>query len=168
MQIRPAQLSDLEAIVAIYNASIPGGMATADTKPVSVESRREWFAAHTPDKRPMWVAEEASGGGATRVAGWVGFRSFYGRPAYEPTVEVSVYVHPDFHRRGIGRALMVHAIGAAPSVGVRTLLGFAFGHNTPSVRLLESLGFEHWGRLPGIAHMPDGRRDLVMMGLNVE
>ena len=43
--IRDAIDSDLETIVAIYNAAIPGRMATADTEPVAVESRAREAAA---------------------------------------------------------------------------------------------------------------------------
>ena len=56
MTIRDATEDDLPAIVAIYNASIPGRIATADTEPVSIESRRDWFRDHDPEKRPLWVA----------------------------------------------------------------------------------------------------------------
>ena len=34
--VRDAVEADLPAIVAIYNATIPGGMVTADTTPVSI------------------------------------------------------------------------------------------------------------------------------------
>ncbi len=43
MNLRPATEADLPAIVAIYNATIPGRMVTADTEPVSVDSRQPWF-----------------------------------------------------------------------------------------------------------------------------
>jgi phosphinothricin acetyltransferase len=41
--IRDALPADLAQVVAIYNASIPGRMATADLAPVSVAERRAWF-----------------------------------------------------------------------------------------------------------------------------
>ena len=55
MIIRDAVETDLSAIVAIYNAAIPSGKATADLQPVSVESRLLWFYEHKPDYRPIWV-----------------------------------------------------------------------------------------------------------------
>jgi L-amino acid N-acyltransferase YncA len=58
MTIRDATEDDLPAIVAIYNASIPGHTATADTEPVSIADRRNWFGEHHPDRRPLWVAIE--------------------------------------------------------------------------------------------------------------
>ncbi|WP_339382997.1 GNAT family N-acetyltransferase, partial [Klebsiella aerogenes] len=62
-------------------------MVTADTMPVTVESREEWFNEHNPGKRPLWVIENPSG----EIIGWVSFQSFYGRPAYDATVEISIY-----------------------------------------------------------------------------
>src|SRR4051794_39589045 len=53
--IRHAQADDLAAVVAIYNAAIPGRMATADVEPVTVESRRSWFDEFDPSRRPLWI-----------------------------------------------------------------------------------------------------------------
>jgi L-amino acid N-acyltransferase YncA len=72
-KIRDAVHADLPAIVRIYNSSIAGRMATADTEPVSVESRERWFAEHQLARRPLWVAE-AEGA----IVGWLSFQSFYG------------------------------------------------------------------------------------------
>jgi L-amino acid N-acyltransferase YncA len=69
MTIRHAVATDLPAVVEIYNASIPGRMATADTSPVSVQQREEWFRGFDPASRPLWVLEEEG-----RVAGWLGLR----------------------------------------------------------------------------------------------
>ena len=162
MILRDAQPGDLEAIVAIHNASIPGRMATADTEPVSVDSRREWFEGHTPGEHPLWVAEAAG-----RVVGWLSFGPFYGRPAYAATAEVSVYVAPEAQRRGIGAQLLGAAVARGPELGFETLLGFIFAHNAPSLRLFEKLGFERWGRLPGVARRDGEARDLVIVGRHV-
>ncbi len=162
MPIRLAQSEDLEQIVAIYNASIPGRMATADTLPIAVESRAKWFHAHEPSSRPLWVAQEEG-----KVTGYLGLRNFYGRPAYRITAEVAVYVHPEAHRRGIASGLLRHCLEHSPRLGLENLLAFVFAHNTPSVRLFERFGFERWGYLPAVADL-DGRRvDLMIMGRKV-
>ena len=159
MRIRDATLSDLAAMVAIYNSTIPSRMVTADTTAVSVESRQKWFQEHTPERRPLWVAEENG-----EVAGWLSYSSFYGRPAYEGTCELSVYISDKHRRRGLGRELVNRAIAHAPAIGVTTLLGFIFGHNEASLRLFESLGFERWGNLPRVAVLDGVERDLVIVG----
>lgn len=162
MTIRDAVVGDLPSIVAIYNAAIPGRLATADTTEITVESRRGWFDEHQPRHRPLWVVEE---GGA--LVGWLSFQSFYGRPAYRATAEVSVYVAPERQGRGIGRVLLERAVAEAPRLGLRTLVGFIFGHNAPSLRLFEGLGFERWALLPRVAELDGVERDLVIVGRRI-
>jgi len=162
MIVRDATDADLTEIVAIYNAAIPGRLATADTEPVSVESRVPWFREHDHERRPLWVAIEDGS-----VVGWLSFQSFYGRPAYRATAELSVYVSPSHRRGGIGRELLRRAIAAAPGHELRTLLAFIFGHNDPSLRLFRSFGFEHWALLPRVAELDGVERDLVILGRRV-
>lgn len=156
---RHAALADLPAIVAIYNSTVASRMVTADLAPVSVESRQRWFDEHRPDSRPLWVLERDGA-----IAAWLSFSSFYGRPAYAGTAEVSIYVGERFRRCGLGAHLLQAAIAHAPVIGVQTLLGFIFGHNLPSLALFERFGFERWGHLPRVAVLDGIERDLVIVG----
>lgn len=162
MQIRDATINDLPAIVAIYNSTVPTRLVTADTEPVSIASRGKWFAEHSAKRRPLWIAEENG-----QIAGWLSYSSFYGRPAYDGTCEVSVYLAPEQRRRGLGTQLVSRCIEHAPSIGVTTLLGFIFGHNEPSLKLFEKLGFERWGYLPRVAVLDGVERDLIIVGRRV-
>lgn len=160
--IRDATDSDLEAIVAIYNAAIPGRMATADTEPISVESRLAWLRDRDFSRYPLWVTERDG-----QVVGWLSFGRFYGRPAYAATAEVSIYVDPQAQRGGIAAGLMAHALAEAPRLGLTTFLGFIFAHNAPSVSLCQKFGFEEWGRLPRVALLDGVQRDLLILGRRV-
>ena len=161
MYIRDAVEGDLTTIVEIYNATIAGHTVTADLNPVTVESRLPWFHAHSAHKRPLWVMDVEG-----EVAGWLGFQSFYyGRPAYDTTAELSLYVSSKHRRKGIGQTLLQQAIAQSPAFGIKTLLGFIFAHNEPSLRLFEQFGFQRWGYLPGVAEFEAHPRDLVIMGL---
>lgn len=162
MTIRHATTTDLPAIVAIYNAAIPSRMATADLEAVSVESRINWFQGRSPSIRPLWVIEQEG-----VIAGWLSFQSFYGRPAYASTAELSIYIHPAFHRCGLGKQLLAKAIEESPNLGLTTLLGFIFAHNQPSLKLFTTFGFQKWGYLPQIAKLDSVERDLVIMGLRI-
>ncbi|HTS54034.1 MAG TPA: GNAT family N-acetyltransferase [Burkholderiales bacterium] len=159
---RPARRDDLARIVAIYNSTIPSRMVTADTEPVSVAARQSWFDEHVQTSRPLWVVEADD-----LCIGWLSFSSFYGRPAYRSTNELSVYVDENYRRRGVGSYLLSEAISHAPHLGVSTLLGFIFGHNTPSLALFERFGFSRWGLLPRVARLDAVERDVVIMGRRV-
>jgi L-amino acid N-acyltransferase YncA len=160
---RIARRDDLKDIVTIYNATIPSRQVTADIEPVSVESRIAWFEIHAPEKRPLWVTEIDG-----TVAAWLSFSSFYGRPAYDRTAEISVYVADKFRQRGLGRYLLNSAIAASPQLNIDTLLGLIFGHNGPSLALFERHGFERWGMLPGVAVLDGMARDLVIVGRQIQ
>lgn len=149
--MRPAERSDLPRIVAIYNAAVPSRLATADTDQVSIESRRPWFDAHIPDKRPILVHEENG-----LVAGWVSFETFYGRPAYNKTAEISIYIDPQHCSKGLGSRLLSESLALAPQLGISVLVAYIFSHNEPSINLFKKFDFEEWGKLPDIAVM-DGR-----------
>jgi phosphinothricin acetyltransferase len=162
LDYRVARLADLPRIVAIYNATIPSRLVTADLEPVSVESRMPWFEQHATRDRPLWVVERAG-----EVVAWLSFSSFYGRPAYAGTAEVSLYVDERWRRRGIGGQLLESAVAQAAAIGVHRVLGFVFGHNAPSLALFARYGFERWGHLPGVAVLDGIQRDLVILGRRV-
>src|SRR5438874_2866645 len=159
MTIRDAIEADLPAIVKIYNATVPTRMVTAELEPTTVEARLPWFREHSPKQYPLWVAESNG-----RVIGWLDFKKFLPRCAYRGTAEISVYVDENFRRSGVGQRLLEQAIASAPSLGITALVGLIFGHNAPSLKLFERLGFDRWAFLPGVAQLDGVDRDLVIIG----
>ena len=160
---RDATLHDLAKIVEIYNSTIESRMVTADTEPVTVESRIPWFHEHTPNKRPLWIIENKN----KETIGWISFQSFYGRPAYDATIELSVYLEVSQRGKGVGKQVVQHIIAEAPKFGVKTILGYIFSHNEPSIKLFKSAGFEVWARLPDIASLDGVERSLYIFGKRV-
>src|SRR6266498_3736352 len=136
-------------------------MVTAELEPTTVEARLPWFRDHSPDEYPFWVAESDG-----RVIGWLNFKKFLPRGAYRGTAEISVYVHENFRRHGVGQRLLEEAIARAPSLGITALVGLIFGHNEPSLKLFNRLGFERWGFFPAVAQLDGVKRDLVVVGLH--
>ena len=157
-----ANLEDLPRIVEIYNSTIPGRMVTADTESVSVKSKEKWFFEHSKSSRPLWIVKYAG-----EICGWLSFQSFYGRPAYKATIEVSIYIDIKFINNGLGRFLLQKALEKGADLGIKTILGFIFGHNVPSLNLFYSLGFNNWGSLPGIAELDGIERDLIIVGKRI-
>jgi len=160
--IRDAKMGDLPTIIDIYNTTIASRMVTADLEPITVENRVQWFHDHSPTFRPLWVIENHG-----VICAWVSFQSFYGRPAYQATAEISIYIHPEFRGRKLGKYLIQKAIDACPSLNIKTLLGFIFGHNEPSIKLFKSFGFETWAHLPNVAELDGIERDLLILGKRI-
>ena len=160
--MRIAHESDLPAIVSIYNSTIPSRQATADTVEVTVESRLEWFRQHSPGKLPLMVHEHDAS-----VVAWVSFQAFYGRAAYDHTAEISIYIAPACRGKGLGKILLAEALALTPRLGIKTVVGFVFSHNKPSLRLFEAVGFKEWGRLPDIAEMDGKEFSLSIVGKRV-
>ncbi len=157
-----AQIDDLPKIVEIYNSTIASRIVTADTEPVSVESKMEWLKKHH-SKRPLWIVKNED----NEIIGWVSFESFYGRPAYDHTAELSIYLDESFRGKGYGKHILQHCIRSAKKLSITTLLGFIFQHNEPSLKLFHSAGFSDWATLPNVAVLDGIERTLIITGLRV-
>lgn len=164
--LRFAERSDLPAIVSVYNSTIPSRMVTADTEPISIQSREAWFEAHTPDKHPLWVIFAHAQ--PEVVCGFLSFSAFHTRPAYSGTAEVSIYLAESVRGKGLGKFLLAYAESFAPQVNIHTLVGLIFGHNAPSIQLFAACGYQTWGHLPRVAVLDGIFRDLVIVGKPLE
>lgn len=146
LSFRVAGLEDLPAIVEIYNQAVPSHMSTARLEPVTVEERKPWFLEHEPDKYPIFVVEHNG-----RVVGWCSLSTYRpGRFALRFTAEISYYIARDYQHQGVGKALLGHVLALIPSFGIKNIVAVLIDRNEASRRLLEKLGFEQWGYLPGV------------------
>lgn len=157
-----AQQNDLPKIVATYNSTVASRIVTADLEPVSIESKQAWFDAHVPIRRPLWIIDVDR-----TYAGWMSFNSFYGRPAYDGTVEVSIYLEETARGKGLGKICLQKAFDSCKELNIKTLLGFIFDHNEPSLKLFYNMGFEKWAHLPKIADMIEAERGLIIVGKRI-
>jgi phosphinothricin acetyltransferase len=135
VRIRPATVADLPAIRAIYNHYVATSTCTFRMEPQTEEELHAEFTARGPG-HPMTVAE--AGG---EVVGWAALSAWKARCAYAHSVEASVYVPHDHHRRGIGRALLADLIERARAAGHHTILGGTCTEHPASLALQEALGF---------------------------
>lgn len=170
MTIREATGVDLAAIDDIYNHYVRTSTSTFQVDPTTPEERRAWFAAHGPD-HPVLVFEEddsdarrdgprVAGG---RIAGWASLNRYNPREAYGLTVELSVYVRHDRHRRGIGRALMNELLARAQASGHHVVLAQVAADQEPSLRLHRSSGFQDVGRLREVGFKFNRWLDVILL-----
>ena len=157
-----ATIDDLPFIVEVYNSTIKGRMVTADTEEVTVESRIGWFTEHNRETRPLFIVSDND-----IQVGWLSYQDFYGRPAYNATAEISIYIDEQYRGKGYGKTILQYSIETAGEYGIKTLLGFIFSHNTPSLKLFYSMGFTDWGNLENIAVLDGIERSLTIVGKRV-
>jgi len=141
LTIRPATSKDLGAITQIYNGAILNTTATFDTEIKSLEDRKNWFDGHGA-AHPILVAEQDR-----TVIGWASLSAYSDRCAYSGTAEISLYVHKEYYRQGIGRKLTEMIIQAGRMAGLHTLIARIACDNEVSIRLAKSVGFESVGTM---------------------
>ncbi len=164
MNIRIAELKDLEAMVEIYNQSITAGQKTADTTPVTIDDRQRWFKSHTPEKYPIIVAEVKK-----MVVGYLTISAYRsGRNALRHTAEVSFFIDFEHHRQGIASNLLQRAIDMCPALKIKTLFGILLDSNQESVKIFEKFGFEKWGHLPRVAEFDGVEVGHFYFGLRID
>ena len=154
-----ATQNDLADIVRIYNQTIASRLVTADLEPVAVEERVEWFQQHNPNHRPLWLIVVEG-----KTVGWISLSDFYGRIAYQKTVEVSIYIDKDYHGHHLGTAALLYVENQVNRLEIDTVLAFIFRHNHPSITLFKKFGYEVWGHLPKVAELDGVKRDLEILG----
>lgn len=143
MKIRKAELSDLPELLEIYNYEVAHGVATLDLAPRTLEERRTWFDAHNVDHHPLYVTVIDG-----RVAGYVSLSAYREKEAYKSTVELSIYIHPNFRRLGVATALMGFILEEARrDESIHTVVSVITSGNAASERLHEKFGFTFCGTI---------------------
>ena len=79
-----------------------------DTEVKDMENRKAWFTEHN-GRYVIYVDVEDG-----KVAGYASLSRYRDRKAFDPAVEISIYVHKDYRGRGIGRSLMEMCIRDSP------------------------------------------------------
>src|SRR3954471_8455924 len=161
--IRLATAADVSAINDIYNYYVHRSTCTYQLEPEPLEGRQAWFQNHPPDKYPVTVAELNG-----QVIGWGSLSKFRDRAAYDGSVEASVYIHHDHHRRGLGRALLTDLIDRARAIGFHTLIGGCSSDQTASLRLQESLGFTRVAHFKEVGYKFGQWLDVVFLQLMLQ
>lgn len=156
--IRRAQETDLNSILGIYNDAILHTTAIYEYDPFDTVYIAHWWQQKNAALHPVIVTELDG-----QIAGFATYGIFRTRTAYRTTMEHSVYVHPDFRRIGIGRALLRAIEAEARNRGVHVLIGGIDAENETSIRLHEQEGFRKAAHLHEVAFKFNRWLDLVLM-----
>lgn len=164
LMIRKADISDLESINDIYNQAVDSRNSTADLDFISLPERELWFTEHNEKKYPVFVYEIDN-----KVVGWLSVSPYRkGRRALESVVEVSYYIHNDYHRQGIGTELMSYILDNVGAYNISHIVCILLNINSGSIKLLEKFGFENWALLPDIVDLDGKICSHLYMGLSLK
>jgi phosphinothricin acetyltransferase len=150
---------DLAAVNTIYNHYVVHSTCTYQLDPETDEARVAWFHDHGP-AHPLLVAEDGD-----RVVGWASLSRYHSRCGYASTVEDSIYVDRDFHRRGIGGALLDALVTQARALGHHVIIAGIDSAQPGSVALHARFGFVEAGCLRQVGRKFGRWLDVVYMQL---
>ena len=160
--IRLATHTDLPAINDIYNHYVLHSTCTYQEEPESIEDRCRWFAHHG-EAHPIIVAEVEN-----RIVGWGSLSTYHARSAYRRTVENSVYVHHQLHRRGIGSILLKELVRRARNLRHHVIIAAIDAEQPPSVALHARFGFQKVGLMKRLGFKFNRWLDVIYMELLLE
>ena len=161
LTIRAASTVDLTSIAEIYNHYILNSVCTFDTKPQDSNHWNNWLAEHTPPFPAIVAIRNRS------LVGWGSLAKWNNRCAYRLTAEDSVYIKPDCHRQGIGRALLAELIDQARRHGHKNIIAQIADHQPASEALHRSFCFQPVGTLEAIGRKFDRWIDVTIWQLKL-
>jgi phosphinothricin acetyltransferase len=161
VSIRPATLADIPEITRIYAHAVNNGTASFELEPPTEPEMKRRMETLLAGKFP-YLAADLEGS----LAGYAYAGPYRARPAYRFTVENSVYVAPDMHRRGVGKALLDALIKASTERGFRLMIAvIGDSKQVASIGVHEAAGFEHVGAFKNVGYKFDRWLDTVLMQL---
>jgi len=159
LTIRPAAPHDVPAVTRIYAHSVLHGTATFELEPPDqTEMTRRYRALHDGGF-PYLVAQAGE-----EIVGYAYAGPYRARPAYRWSVEDSVYIAPQAHRRGVGRALLERLIDQAEKRAFRQMIAvIGDSQQVASIELHRAVGFALIGTLVSVGFKHGRWLDTVLM-----
>lgn len=142
-------------IATIYDHYVRHTYITFEKLPPSPEQwHHKWLAAQQAN-HPWMVGERAG-----TVCGYATALTFNPKPAYDPTVETSIYLHPERLGEGLGRGLYQRLLDEVDERDFHTAVAGIALPNERSIALHESLGFQLVGVFREVGHKLGDWRDV--------
>nr|WP_293843219.1 GNAT family N-acetyltransferase [uncultured Arsenicibacter sp.] len=147
--IRFVTPSDYASVLAIYEPYITGTAITFEYDVPSLAAFSERIRAIS-DRYPFLVCELDG-----EIAGYAYATKFRDRAAYGWSVETTVYIHPNAHRRGVASGLYTTLLALLHHQGAVNVYAAITLPNDASVALHKAFGFEEVGVFNGVGYKFD-------------
>lgn len=162
VNIRRATVADAKALVDHIKAIVSEPVRTAPLDPdevMTLDQEKASIEQYAASPRAILLVAEDAG----RIVGELTLRCISPRRALQHVASLGMSVHSGHRRRGIGRALLEHAIEWAKGIGITRIELYVFADNAPAIALYEALGFVHEGRRRHFVRFGDTYVDDLVM-----
>jgi len=157
--IRPAEIADIPTITRIYADAVMHGTASFEIEAPDQTEMTRRLAALIGNNYP-YLAAVIDG----IVAGYAYAGPYRARPAYNWSLEDSIYIAPDMHRKGLGSLLLNRLIAESTKRGFRQMIAvIGDSAQTASIAVHERAGFSHIGTLRSVGFKHRKWLDTVLM-----
>lgn len=136
LKLKPLIHSDFDFVKEVYDHYILNSTATFHTEKITIDELKEAILTDHPIYKSFLIQNDDV------VCGFCYISQYKKRQAYDRTAEVTVYLHPDFHGKGIGVRTLKMLEDEAMKVKLSVLMGIITGENDASIRLFEKCGYE--------------------------
>lgn len=160
--IRTMEMKDLEKVNDILNDAIIHTTANYNYEQESLEQRKEWFLSKRQQNDALFVYEEDG-----EVLGFATYSQFRPYPAYQYTIEHSIYIDQQHAKKGTGSKLLKHLIEVANLNHMKTMIACIDSENEGSIRFHEKHGFYYAGTIKNAGYKFDRWLDIVYYQLDL-
>lgn len=160
--IRFATKEDLPAILEIYNDAILNTTAVYTYEAQTLENRAQWFDIKTANNEPIFVFELDD-----KAVGFATYGSFRDWPAYQYTIEHSIYVDKDYRGNGIAQKLLTDLLTDVKAKGYKTIVAGIDATNDKSIHLHKKFNFSYSGTITNVGYKFDQWLDLAFYQLDL-
>lgn len=157
--IRYATQDDLAVLTEIYNHYVLHTAATFDIEPFDVSARQTWFDHYGPTGPHRLLVATHDG----KVVGYATSSRFRPKPAYDTSVEMTIYLHPSATGGGIGTALYERLFAELRDEPLHRAYAIIALPNPASVALHRRFGFVEIGTMTEVGRKYDQWWDVLMM-----
>jgi phosphinothricin acetyltransferase len=162
INILPAELSDIPQIHGIYSHYVKNTIVNLDEKVPTLAKMQQSFKNISKAGLPYIVAKDGD-----KVVGYCYAAHYRTRLAYRYSVEISIYIHPDYRGKSVGKNLLTEVIKQAKAKGMKQMLAVVVNVPESSKKFHESFGFREVGKLENVGFKFDRWVDTLFMQLSL-
>ncbi len=144
VEFKETTYSDLIQILELYNYYIKNSLATFHMEPLSLDDIQKALPLNHNLYKTYTVFSDGD------FCGYCYLGNYKPRQAYNRSAEITLYLKPEFQKKGIGQQTLEYLENYAANNGIKNLIGVITYENTGSIRLFTKMGYKQVGLMKNI------------------